>query len=88
MVGLLLRKKQISAIIVGADRVVENGDTANKIGTYQLAILAKYHNVPFYVAVPSTTIDFSKRTGEEIVIEERAAREMTHIQNIQIAAEG
>lgn len=88
MAGLLFAKKNISAVVVGADRVVANGDTANKIGTYQLAILAKYHNVPFYVAVPSTTIDLSKKTGSEIVIEERAPHEMTHIQNMRIAAEG
>lgn len=88
MVGLLLSKKNISAIVVGADRVVSNGDTANKIGTYQLAILAKHHNVPFYVAVPTTSIDLGKRTGEEIVIEERSPYEMTHVKDIRIAAEG
>ena len=88
MVGLLLLKKEITAIVVGADRVVSNGDTANKIGTYQLAVLAKYHNVPFYVAVPTTSIDFTKKTGSEIVIEERPSREMTHIKDIRIAAEG
>ena len=88
MVGLLLKRRPITAIVVGADRVVANGDTANKIGTYQLAILARFHNVPFYVAVPSTTIDLTKRTGDEIVIEERPAREMTHIQNVPVAAQG
>lgn len=88
MVGCLLAKKKISAIVVGADRVVANGDTANKIGTYQLAILAKFHSVPFYVAVPSTTIDLSKKDGTEIVIEERPAKEMTHVNNVRIAAEG
>lgn len=88
MVGILLATKTISAIIVGADRVVSNGDTANKVGTYQLAILARYHNVPFYVAAPTTTIDFNKKTGSEIVIEERASIEMTHIKNIPIAAPG
>jgi len=88
MVGLLLAKKNISAIVVGADRVVSNGDTANKIGTYQLAVLAKYHSVPFYVAVPTTSIDFTKKTGAEIVIEERPSNEMTHLKDIRIAAEG
>lgn len=88
MVGCLLAKKKISAIVVGADRVVANGDTANKIGTYQLAILAKFHNVPFYVAVPSTTIDLSKKDGSEIAIEERPSKEMTHVNNVRIAAEG
>lgn len=88
MVGLLLASKKVSAIVVGADRVVSNGDTANKIGTYQLAILAKYHNVPFYVAVPSTTLDFTKKTGKEIVIEERPPAEMLYVKNMRIAAEG
>jgi len=88
MVGLLLASRSISAIVVGADRVVLNGDTANKIGTYQIAILAKHHNVPFYVAVPTTSIDFEKRTGKEIEIENRSPREMTHIKDIQIAAQG
>lgn len=88
MVGLLLKTQSIDAIVVGADRVVANGDTANKIGTYQLAVLAKYHKVPFYVAVPSTTIDLNKRTGEDIVIEMRPPQEVTHIQNIRVAAEG
>ena len=88
MAGLLMAKKNISAVIVGADRVVSTGDTANKIGTYQLAILAKHHNVLFYVAVPTTTIDFSKQTGEEILIEERPSHEMTHVNNIRIAANG
>jgi methylthioribose-1-phosphate isomerase len=88
MVGLLLAKKNISAIVVGADRVVSNGDTANKIGTYQLAVLAKYHSVPFYVAVPTTSIDFTKKNGAEIVIEERPSNEMTHLKDIRIAAEG
>jgi methylthioribose-1-phosphate isomerase len=88
MVGLLLASRNISAIVVGADRVVLNGDTANKIGTYQIAILAKHHNVPFYVAVPTTSIDFGKRTGKEIEIENRSPREMTHFKDIQIAAQG
>jgi methylthioribose-1-phosphate isomerase len=88
MVGLLLSKQNISAIVVGADRVVCNGDTANKIGTYQLAILAKYHNVPFYVAAPTTSIDLNRKVGSEIVIEERASVEMTHVNGVRIAAPG
>jgi methylthioribose-1-phosphate isomerase len=88
MVALLLSKKSISAIVVGADRIVSNGDTANKIGTYQLAILAKHFNVPFYVAAPLSTIDFSKENGSEIVIEERSGIEITHMKGIQIAAPG
>ncbi len=88
MAGILMDKQKISAIVVGADRVVLNGDTANKIGTFQLAILAKYHNVPFYVAVPTTSIDFNRKHGSEIVIEERPPKEMTHVKDIRIAAEG
>lgn len=64
-------------MIVGADRVTANGDTANKIGTYQLAIAAKYHNIPFFAAVPTTTIDLTKSSGTEIHIEERPAEELT-----------
>lgn len=88
MVGALMSKNDLGAIIVGADRVVSNGDTANKIGTYQLAILAKYFKVPFYVAVPSTTVDFNMKTGEEIVIEQRSTKEMTHVKDIKVAADG
>ena len=65
-----------------------SGDTANKIGTYQAAIIAQHHNVPFYVAAPSTSIDLTLRTGNEIVIEERPSKEMTHIKGIQIAPTG
>ncbi len=88
MVGLLFQKKNISAVVTGADRVVSNGDTANKIGTYQLAILAKHHNVPFYIATPATSTDMDKKTGDEIVIEERSATEITHSNGVQIAAPG
>ncbi|KAJ3015474.1 S-methyl-5-thioribose-1-phosphate isomerase [Thoreauomyces humboldtii] len=79
MASALLRAKPIAAIVVGADRVAANGDTANKIGTYQLAITAKYHGVPFLVAAPSTSIDLHTLTGEAIVIEERSAREVVEI---------
>ncbi|KAK7487534.1 hypothetical protein BaRGS_00021236 [Batillaria attramentaria] len=82
MAALLMHQKNISAVVVGADRVVSNGDTANKIGTYQLAIVAKHHGVPFYVACPLTTYDGSKKSGEEIVIEERPAKEMTTVKGI------
>ncbi|XP_001604505.1 methylthioribose-1-phosphate isomerase [Nasonia vitripennis] len=88
MVAALMKSKNISAVVVGADRVVANGDTANKIGTYQIAVLAKHHNVPFYVAAPFTTIDFSIPTGEGIKIEERPANELTHVNGTRIAAEG
>ena len=93
MVAALMRQQQqngnaISAVCVGADRVVANGDTANKIGTYQAAIVARHHRVPFYVVAPSTSIDLTRRTGEEIVIEQRPAHEMTHIKGTQIAPTG
>ena len=88
MAGLLMRTRTIHAVVVGADRVTANGDTANKIGTYQLAILAKHHRIPFYVAAPTTSIDLTKKTGDEIVIEERPANEMTTLKGMTIAAEG
>lgn len=74
--------------MVGADRVVANGDTANKIGTYQIAVVAKYHNVPFYIAAPLTSIDLKIGSGDQIVIEERPDREMTHVGEHRIAAQG
>lgn len=83
MASALLRLKgpieRIAAIVVGADRVAANGDTANKIGTYQLAITAKYHGVKFLVAAPRTTIDLQTRSGEDITIEERPGKEMTMV---------
>ncbi|KAL0123499.1 hypothetical protein PUN28_005781 [Cardiocondyla obscurior] len=88
MVAAAMNMKKITAVVVGADRVAENGDTANKIGTYQIAILAKYHNVPFYVAAPLTSVDFEMRDGGNIIIEERSEREMTHVNDKRIAAEG
>ncbi|XP_068631496.1 methylthioribose-1-phosphate isomerase [Battus philenor] len=88
MVAALMRTKKITAVVVGADRVTANGDTANKIGTYQIAITAKYHNVPFYVAAPTTSIDMSLKSGDSIKIEERPEREMTHVGEFRIAAPG
>src|SRR6266852_5449252 len=76
--GSLMRAGKIGAIVVGADRIAANGDTANKIGTYQVAVLAKENNVPFYVAAPFSTIDLATADGSGIPIEERAAREVTH----------
>lgn len=91
MAGALLRSKhgleRIFAIVVGADRVVENGDTANKIGTYSLAILARYHNVKFVVAAPRTTIDLNTKTGADIVIEERPSTEVTRTKGPPIRRE-
>ncbi|EZA61921.1 methylthioribose-1-phosphate isomerase [Ooceraea biroi] len=86
MVAAALRKKQITAVVVGADRVAANGDTANKIGTYQIAVLAKYHKIPFYVAAPRTSIDLTMPSGDDMVIEERPVREMTHINGRRVAA--
>lgn len=88
MVASLMKSGKVSAVIVGADRVVLNGDTANKIGTYQIAVSAKYHNIPFYVACPRSTFDFSLASGELIPIEERPAQEMLMINSTRIAAEG
>lgn len=88
MVAMLMERHEINAVVVGADRVVANGDTANKIGTYQLAIIAKYHNVPFYVACPTTSYDPSRSSGSEIVIEERPHHEMTSVKGVPIAAPG
>lgn len=76
------------AVVVGADRVVANGDTANKIGTYQLAIVAKHHGIPFYVAAPSSSCDLQLETGREIVIEERPSQELTDLNGVRIAAQG
>lgn len=88
MAGALMSKGLVDAIIVGADRIAANGDVANKIGTYSLAILAKAHHIPFYVAAPVSTIDPDCPTGQEIPIEERPAREVTHLAGRRIVPEG
>ena len=75
--AIAMQRKQIDLVIVGADRIARNGDTANKIGTYGLAVLAAHHGIPFYVAAPRSTFDFSMRSGDEIHIEERAPEEVT-----------
>ena len=85
MVGHFLKSGQVGAIVTGADRIAANGDTANKIGTYQIAVLAKENNVPFYVAAPISTFDLSIADGDHIPIEERNASEVTHIQGVRIA---
>jgi methylthioribose-1-phosphate isomerase len=85
MVGHILKTKQVGAIIVGADRIAANGDAANKIGTYQIAVLAREHQVPFYVAAPISSLDLSIPGGDHIPIEERAAEEVTHIRGVRIA---
>lgn len=86
--GHLMSRGKIDLVVVGADRIAGNGDTANKIGTYTLAVLAGYHNIPFYVAAPLSTIDAAIAGGEEIVIEERCQSEITHIDSYRIAPEG
>lgn len=88
MAGSLMRKGMIDVVIVGADRIARNGDTANKVGTYSLAALAKEHGLPFYVAAPVSTIDLSLPTGEGIIIEERSPDEVTGFQGVRTAPEG
>lgn len=88
MAGYFMQAGEISCCIVGADRIASNGDTANKIGTYSVAVLAKENNIPFYVAAPVSTIDFQIAYGKEITIEERSPREVTHIRDFQLAPEG
>jgi len=88
MAGYFMKRGEIDCVIVGADRIVANGYTANKIGTYSLAVLANAHGIPFYVAAPTSTIDFSLRSGYQIPIEERDPEEVTHIQGMRIAPEG
>lgn len=88
MAGYFMKKGIIKRVIVGADRIAANGDTANKIGTYSVAVLAKENNVPFYIAAPMSTIDYSISSGDEIPIEERDKKEVTYISGIRIAPEG
>jgi S-methyl-5-thioribose-1-phosphate isomerase len=88
MAGYMMRQGKVQAVVVGADRIAANGDTANKIGTYMVAVLAKENNIPFYVAAPLSTIDLNCPTGEQIPIEERNIREITHVRDIQLAPEG
>jgi len=88
MAGYFMKKGVISAVIVGADRIAGNGDVANKIGTYTLAVLAKENRIPFYVAAPVSTLDLSLESGEDIPIEERDEREVTHIGGVRIAPQG
>jgi methylthioribose-1-phosphate isomerase len=85
MVGHFLKTGKVGAIVTGADRIAANGDTANKIGTYQIAVLAKENNVPFYIAAPISTFDLSIPDGDHIPIEERSAAEVTHLRGIRIA---
>lgn len=85
MVGHFLKTGKVQAVVVGADRIAANGDTANKIGTYQIAVLAEENRVPFYVAAPISTLDLSLASGDRIPIEERPAEEVTHLCGLRIA---
>ena len=86
MCSYFMKKGMIDMVVVGADRIAANGDTANKIGTYTVAIAAKYHNIPFYIAAPLSTIDVSIKSGNEIPIEERSHDEVTHINGKPVCA--
>jgi methylthioribose-1-phosphate isomerase len=88
MAGHVMKQGKVDAVVVGADRIAANGDTANKIGTYMVAVLARQHEIPFYVAAPISTIDLKIPSGEHIPIEERDAREVTHIREQRLAPEG
>jgi methylthioribose-1-phosphate isomerase len=88
MAGHVMKQGKVDAVVVGADRIAANGDTANKIGTYMVAVLAQRHDIPFYVAAPISTIDLKCPTGEEIPIEERDTREVTHVREQQLAPAG
>lgn len=88
MSGHLMKKGRVQAVVVGSDRIAANGDVANKIGTYMVAVLARQHGIPFYVAAPLSTVDMNCPTGDEIPIEERDIREITHVRDIRLAPEG
>jgi methylthioribose-1-phosphate isomerase len=88
MSGALMRQQRVDLVVVGADRIAANGDTANKIGTYGVAVLAREHQIPFYVAAPLSTIDLTTPDGTHIPIEERNPREVTHIGGAQMAPDG
>src|SRR6185503_17952521 len=88
MAGHVMKNGKVDCVVVGADRIAANGDAANKIGTYMVAVLAQQNNIPFYVAAPITTLDLTLATGEEIPIEERDGREITHIGGKQLGPEG
>src|SRR6267378_1554587 len=88
MAGAMMRQGKIKAVVVGADRIAANGDVANKIGTYSVAVLAKEHKIPFYVAAPWSTVDMTTANGEKIPIEQRSAKEVTHHAGKQVAPDG
>jgi methylthioribose-1-phosphate isomerase len=88
MAGAMMRQGKIDAVVVGADRIAANGDVANKIGTYSVAVLAKEHGIPFYVAAPISTVDLDTPDGDGIPIEQRSAREVTHMGERQVTPDG
>jgi methylthioribose-1-phosphate isomerase len=88
MAGAMMGQGLIDVVVVGADRIAANGDVANKIGTYSVAILAHAHNIPFYVAAPVSTIDPATATGDQIPIEERHEREVTHVGSNRLTPDG
>ena len=88
MAGHVMKGGKVDAVVVGADRIAANGDAANKIGTYMVAVLAQRHNIPFYVAAPITTLDLSLASGDQIPIEERDSREITHVKEQQLGPDG
>jgi methylthioribose-1-phosphate isomerase len=88
MAGHVMKQGKVDCVVVGADRIAANGDAANKIGTYMVAVLAKQHDIPFYVAAPFSTVDLATATGEDIPIEERDPREVTHMREQQLTPDG
>jgi methylthioribose-1-phosphate isomerase len=87
MAAQTMKNSDVSLVIVGADRIASNGDTANKIGTYSLAVLAKHHEIPFYVAAPLSTVDYKTKCGEQIPVENRDPKELTRIRGVKITME-
>jgi methylthioribose-1-phosphate isomerase len=88
MAGSVMQSGKVNVVVVGADRIAGNGDTANKIGTYMVAVLARKHEIPFYVAAPISTLDLTLKSGQEIPIEQRDSKEVTHIRGQQMAPDG
>jgi methylthioribose-1-phosphate isomerase len=88
MAGHIMKQGKVDCVVVGADRIAANGDAANKIGTYMVAVLAKQHNIPFYVAAPLSTVDLATATGDDIPIEERDPKEVTHLSDRQLTPDG
>jgi len=88
MAGSVMQSGKVNVVVVGADRIAGNGDAANKIGTYMVAVLARKHDIPFYVAAPISTLDLTLKSGQEIPIEQRDSKEVTHIRGQQLAPDG